>query len=211
MDNNFVQSSADHCLYTKCFFEEGNTPIYILVYVDDILVAAKSQAQIDEIETLLNQHFKINILGEVRHYLGLEVNRDKQFNFSIRQKCYIDKLLNEFGLQSAKISKFPLDPGYGKNKSESLNTNKDYQQLMGSLLYIAVNSRPDIAASISILAQKTNCPTKEDWNELKRVLRYLKGTSDQYLRMSFSVTEKNCLVGVVSLVVINKTHETSNN
>lgn len=57
-----------------------------------------------------------------------------------------------------------------------MDNNTEYQRLIGSLLYVSVNTRPDIAASISILAQRTSNHTQEDWNELKRVVRYLKGT-----------------------------------
>lgn len=52
------------------------------------------------------------------------------------------------------------------------------------MLYISVNTRPDISASISILAQKVQQPRQEDWNELKRVLKYLKGTSTLKLELS---------------------------
>lgn len=193
--DGFIQSSADNCLYTKCHVEEGNSPIYLLIYVDDILVAAKSKPQLNEVEQILKKNFEIKNLGAVHHYLGLEVKKDKNDNFCIRQKYYIDKLLKEYGLQDAKISKFPVDPGYGKSISEKLNSNSDYRKLIGSLLYIAVNSRPDIAASISILSRKTESPTKEDWNELKRVLRYLKGTSEHYLKLSNDDSRDNCLIG----------------
>lgn len=53
-----------------------------------------------------------------------------------------------------KILKLPVEPGYEKSKSEKLDNNNNYQKLRGgSFLYIAVNSRPDIAASISILSR----------------------------------------------------------
>ena len=58
-----------------------------------------------------------------------------------------------------------------------------YEQLIGSLLYLAVNSRPDIAASVTILSQYNKSPTKADWNEAKRIVRYLKGTIDYELRL----------------------------
>lgn len=57
-------------------------------------------------------------------------------------------------------------------------SNDRYQQLIGCLLYASVNTRPDISASVSILAQKVAEPTEEDWNELKRVVKYLKGTAE---------------------------------
>lgn len=104
-------------------------------------------------------------------------------------------MLVKFGLQDAKSSKYPLDPSYGKNNSEPLLNNNEYQSLMGSLLYVAVNTRPDISASVAILAQKTCNPTHEDWNELKRVAKYLKGTSELFLNLNGNSKNQNELVG----------------
>lgn len=64
-----------------------------------------------------------------------------------------------------------------------------YQKFIGCLLYISVNSRPDICASVSILARRVSDPTQQDWTELKRVFKYLKGTADMKLMLS-SVEEK---------------------
>jgi hypothetical protein len=77
-------------------------------------------------------------------------------------------------MTDAKTSKIPLQPGYGKSESspELLADNKDYQKLIGCLLYLSVNSRPDIADSVAILSQNFSKPNKEDWNELKRILKY---------------------------------------
>lgn len=71
------------------------------------------------------------------------------------------------------------------NKDEDLLlSNTQYQKLIGCLLYVAVNTRPDISASISILAQRVSKPRQVDWNELKRVLKYLKGTSNMKLALA---------------------------
>ena len=67
--------------------------------------------------------------------------------------------------------------------SDSLADGQQYQSLIGALLYIAVNTRPDIAISTSILGRRVTKPTSADWNEAKRVLRYLKGTADHVLHL----------------------------
>ncbi|XP_056647429.1 uncharacterized protein LOC130452135 [Diorhabda sublineata] len=68
-----------------------------------------------------------------------------------------------------------------------------YQQLIGALLYLAVNTRPDIAASVTILSQYNKAPTMTDWTEAKRIARYLKGTADYELRLG----EKNEALGLI--------------
>lgn len=189
----YKQSNSDPCLYTKHVNEEGM--IYILVYVDDILIASQNEKHINAAEKMLKHNFETNCLGDVHFYLGLEIFRDNSSNFCIRQKRYIRDLLNQYGLNEAKPSKYPMDPGYGKIKSEKLLNNDNYQKLLGSLLYISVNSRPDISACVSILAQKVCEPTQEDWNELKRILKYLKGTEDFFLRLSKTKDSINLLEG----------------
>jgi hypothetical protein len=129
--------------------------------------------------------------------LGVEVNKDVDGNYEICQRSYINRIIVDSGLQDAKISSVPLDPNYGKYKEqpEQMIDNKKYQQLIGSLLYISVNSRPDITASVSILSQKICKPTLEDWRELKRIVRYLKGTSDFKLKMSNLKKKQNLICG----------------
>lgn len=103
--------------------------------------------------------------------------------------------MKHFGLDQAKTSKYPLNPEYFQTESEKLLDNTKYQKLIRSLLYLSVNSRPDIAAAVSILARKISEPTQEDWLELKRVLKYLKGTENYFLRLSNSSEEPNVLKG----------------
>ncbi|XP_062698389.1 uncharacterized protein LOC134284103 [Aedes albopictus] len=90
-------------------------------------------------------------------------------------------------MEEAKPSKIPLDPGYlqtMEETSEMLPNNTQYASLVGGLLYVSVNTRPDIAASVSILGRKVSCPSQADWLEAKRVLRYLKHTLDHELILS---------------------------
>lgn len=72
-----------------------------------------------------------------------------------------------------------------------LRDNNDYRKLIGMILYLATNSRPDISASVSILSQKVTCPTLTDMNELKRTIRYLKGTRSHQLMLSNALCEQS--------------------
>lgn len=87
------------------------------------------------------------------------------------QPRYIDKIIEEANLKDSKSSKFPLSPGYYKMNSETLPSNEYYRKLIGMLLYISVHSRPDISASLSILSQKVQSPSKLDLDEAKRVVK----------------------------------------
>lgn len=190
----FIRCIADNCLYFKRF-NEGDWCI-VLIYADDLLITATDENLINQDQKDIPSTFEIKSLGEVKNYLGIEVE-NKDGSYHIKQEKYIKKIVTEFGLEEAKISKTPIDPGYEKeqqNNKSFLSSNEKYQKLIESLLYVALNLRPDIAASVAILAQKVSKPTEYDWNELKRVVRYLKGTANIQLRLE-TKDHDNQLIG----------------
>lgn len=192
IEEKCVQSQNDPCLYMR---NVKGKCCYILIYVDDLLVASEHQELLIECERILSNKFKMKNLGEVRNYLGMQVDKDLLGNFTINQSAYISSIIAEFGLTNAKISNVPIEVSYGKGgNSEVLTNNEKYRQLIGSLLYISVNTRPDISASVSILAQKVSQPNQEDWNEAKRILKYLKGTLKDSLSLG-NIKSENTLIG----------------
>lgn len=193
-NGNFIQSKADPCLYHRSVQDEK---VYVLVYVDDLVVASESEKLIKETADHLNSSFELKCLGPIKQYLGLEIEKDIRGNFMVSQTEYINKVISDAGLTNSKKSPYPLDPSYRKStvEAELLLDNRRYQQVIGSLLYISVNSRPDISASVSILARRVSKPTQEDWTELKRVIKYLKGTSKLKLKLSFVEENQDIFYG----------------
>lgn len=185
----FNQSSSDACLYMK---DLGRGEwIYLLIYVDDIIMACRLQEEIDKVQRELGQHFRITALGPVSHFLGIAVTRGDDGIYTINQGTFIQKIAEEYCLDGTKKSSIPMDVGYYKHStnSEYLPDNTKYHSLVGSLLYISTNTRPDIAASISILSRKIKNPTDVDWTELKRTVKYLYGTANFGLKLGSTVTE----------------------
>lgn len=191
LDAGYIQSKNDPCLYVLT--DEGKS-CYVLIYVDDLIIASKYDKLLLECEKVLNAKFKIKNLGNIQNYLGLQINRNRNGSFSINQTAYILKTISDFGLGEAKISDIPISVSYEKGAdSELLIDNEKYRQLIGCLLYISVNTRPDISASVSILAQKVSSPNQEDWNELKRILKYLKGTANLSLLLGRSDSQSELI------------------
>lgn len=176
---SFNQSNADPCLYIRV---KNGHPEYMLIYVDDMIVAVRTLADFTEIVAALKKNFKITELGELRYFLGIHVKKIDG-KYALSQKSYIRKALEKFNLADCKESKIPMDSGYVSQKEESGNFEKIdiYRSLIGTLLYISTNTRPDIAIATSILGRRVVKPSKSDWSEAKRVLRYLKGTIDHCL------------------------------
>lgn len=176
-NDGFEKCQADPCLYKRKF---GNDWAYLLIFVDDIVIAARSNDEIGAVKNLIASKFEIQDLGDVKQYLGLEVTKSTDGFYAICQSKYIRSVIADFGLEKAKDSSIPMRVDYGSTDNSGddglLLSNSQYQKLIGCLLFLSVNTRPDISAAVSILAQKISHPHQEDWNELKRVVKYLKGT-----------------------------------
>jgi Reverse transcriptase (RNA-dependent DNA polymerase) len=167
------QNEVDNCLYSRKL--RGNV-IYILIHVDDLLVAGSNEDDMEQLMKEIEKNFEMTNLGGASHYLGIDIEQDSDGRFFISQPAYIDSIVAEAGLENSKISKFPLDTGYAKQLGTPLESNEEYRKLIGMLLYLTTNTRPDIAASVSILSRKVEHPRDNDMNEVKRVIKYLKGT-----------------------------------
>lgn len=178
----FRQSTTDNCLYIK---DDGKILTYVLVYVDDIIMASLNEETIEDVAKEIGKVVQINCLGDLNYYLGVQIHRDANGIFHINQKTYIEKLLIRFNMVDCKTSKIPMDPGYYKldDSGEELEHNDVYRQAIGSLLFLVCNTRPDIAVAVSILGRKVTRPSQSDWTEVKRIFRYLKGTKDYRLKL----------------------------
>lgn len=131
-----------------------------------------------------NTKFKIKNLGEAKHCLGLRINRDKS-SITIDQEQYINDLLIKFNMIDCKTVCTPLEINVKLNVIEGEETCSleiPYQELIGSLMYLALMTRPDIAHAVSSLSQYNNCYTRLHWQCAKRVLRYLKGTKNYSMK-----------------------------
>ncbi|XP_038106651.1 secreted RxLR effector protein 161-like [Culex quinquefasciatus] len=134
--------------------------------------------------TGLKTEFELTDLGEVRHFLGVEVKRESDV-YKLSLKNYTNKLLKDFGMEQCKAAKTPMDPAYLKveEAGEEFTDSTKYRSLVGGLLYLAVVARPDIAAAAAILGRRFSAPRECDWTAAKRVLRYLQGTQDYRLQL----------------------------
>lgn len=189
----FHQSKADPCLYIR---EESGKYVFILIYVDDVIVICTTEDEFEDVVKSLNSEFKITVMGNLTFFLGIQI-RLENGQYRINQKAYLNRVLERFRMQDAKMSKIPMDPGFFKQTEENINrlqTAEHYQSLVGALLYAAVISRPDISIATSILGRRVTAPTEADWNEAKRVLRYLKGTIDTELCLGYDDRNLECFV-----------------
>lgn len=181
-DYGFKQSIHEPCIFTKF---EGDIIVIITLYVDDFLIFTNCILEKEKLSKMLCENFNIKDLGLIKNILGNRIERDNK-GISIDQKGYILSLLEKFEMSQCKSVKTPLIPNLRLERSETVDYNLPYQELIGKLMYLAINSRPDIAYSVNFMSQFNTCYNSVHWNHLKRVLRYLKGTIDYKLRFNYN-------------------------
>lgn len=173
-----LPTNADSCIYKA---KKNGSIMIVMTYVDDMLIASDNEAWMKSLKMELMKDFKIRDLGLASYCLGIQIQQ-KEEEIKLTQESYINEVLVQFGMSEAKPVTTPMDPGtllIKKSKDgDNIRTNQPYRELIGSLMYIAIGTRPDIAHSVSVLSQFNDCFDNTHWSAAKKVLRYLKGTSD---------------------------------
>lgn len=173
----------------------------IAVYVDDLNIIGN----IDEIEhtaNLLKNEFEMKDLGITKFCLGLQIEHLSSGIF-VHQSNYTEKILKRFNMDKAHPLSSPmvgrsldreLDPFRPKEHDEDiLGPEIPYLSAIGALMYLASNTRPDIAFSVNLLARYSSEPTHRHWNGIKHIFRYLCGTRD--MGLFYQKNSKSKLVG----------------
>jgi len=175
-----TESLANPNLYLR------SDDIMILLYVDDISVSylkAAAKAAI-EVKGKLSEKYQITNLGPARQFLGIEIYRDeKGTGISVGQKAYITTILKRFGMEHSHGVSMPMDPNIKLDLAEDrgekeLEDITDYQAVMGSLMYAALATRPDISYAVAALSHYNLRPFTSHMTAAKRVLMYLKSAAD---------------------------------
>jgi hypothetical protein len=164
----------------------------ITISVDDMVVMANHISHIQCFKTQLLEFFKITDLGELNWLLGLKVTRDRVARtLTLSQRAYVDTIINHFSLGEAKSAQTPMEPGtmLSVDQSQAMFSGQNamrnipYQHAIGSLMYAAMSTRPDIAFTVATLSQFMQNPGKAHWEATEWALRYLKGTANLELTL----------------------------
>lgn len=178
--NGYRQSKCEPCVYYAS--NPGNKLTIVALFVDDFYIFGNCSVTKDKLFNLLKQEFVVKDLGTLKNCLGIKVTRDKSKGYlSLDQSEYVKTLLSRFGMENCKPVATPMMLNEKFQTSLSSNECIDddvyrYRELLGSLMYLAVCTRPDIAYVCSQLSQFSNNFGKCHWLAAKRVLRYLAGT-----------------------------------
>lgn len=174
------RSKMDPCVYYN--FEQK---LFVAIYVDDFLIFFQHDQDLNRMKSNLHDAFHMKEIGEARECLGMRIKRG-QDEIEIDQTPYIEQLVVKFGVENEKTSKTPGDANTKLsikqwNEKNDVTGKVAYQELIGSLLYLAERTRPDIAFAVNDASRFNQKHCEAHWQAVLRILRYLHGTKDAKL------------------------------
>lgn len=171
----FERSNNDYCLYIN-----KRHMVYLLLYVDDMILAGPNLEYTEFYKEKLTQEFSVKDKGELKNFLGLEIEYEKGNGIlKINQRRYILGILRRFNFENCKQCVTPIESKVNLSIcGNETTTNKPVKELIGCLMYLMLGSRPDLSFAINYLSRYQDKYPDTVWLQLKRILRYLKGTID---------------------------------
>ena len=169
LNMGFHDSKMDTSLYYTL-----TGPIYILIYVDDILILGPSLSKIQSPITALSTHFKLKDLGPASRFLGVEFHAH-QDGFLLTRTQYTISILRKLKMENCQPLPTPCHITCSETSSKVVDNPHLYRQVVGALQYLNF-TRPDISYAVNQACRSMHSPQSADWVRLKHLLRYLKGT-----------------------------------
>jgi histone deacetylase 1/2 len=169
----FVETKSDSSLF---ICRRGSDTAYLLLYVDDIVLTASSDGFLRQIIAALQGEFAMTDMGQLHHFLGISVTRSAKGMF-LSQRQYTLDILERAGMCACKPCSTPVDL-HSKLSADGppVGDATQYRSLAGALQYLTF-TRPDIAFAVQHICLYMHDPREPHLAALKRILRYLQGTS----------------------------------
>lgn len=198
----FNSTAADPCLFIKV---NGSDTALILFYVDDLVIAAPTHL-ITGINNALKKVYSIKDGGNLSWFLGCSIDYNQEKGFlSLSQTAYARDILTRANMQDCKPVETPIEvrlvapdspvDAEEEQQLKHFDVIKLYPKIVGALLFLVLCSRPDLAYAVNQLTRYMSAPRMTHFTALKRVLRYLKGTTTLGLYYTRSNKADYALVG----------------
>nr|XP_020158154.1 uncharacterized mitochondrial protein AtMg00810-like [Aegilops tauschii subsp. strangulata] len=153
--------------------------MYLLVYMDDIVLVSSSPAAADSLVTVLGRDFAVKDLGQLHFFLGIEVAHQSHGSLALTQNKYSLDLLRRAGMLKCKTSSTPMSSTNKLSATDgALLSSEDateYRCVVGGLQYLTI-TRPDISFAVNRVCQYLHAPTYVHWSAVKRILSYVRLT-----------------------------------
>jgi hypothetical protein len=203
----FKVLDADPCIYTRT---DALGLAYVALYVDDLILACQSEASVAGIKRELRDKYMMTDLGPIDKVFDLRVKQSaNRRTVTVSQSDYVDAMLDRFNMTAVNPASTPMDYGSQLSVTDCPTTEEgrrftrdlDYRAAVGSLLWLANGTRPDISFAVSQVSRFLENPGEPHYLAVKRILRYLKGTKDLGIKYSIDdATQQKDLSGYFSYV-----------
>jgi len=174
IDHGYSRGKVDNTLFIK---HKGKHILLVQVYVDDIIFGSTNIHLVEEFSKVMQGEFEMSLMGELNYFLGLQIKQLDE-GTAVCQTKYCRELLKRFGMNDSKSIDTPMPTNGNLDKDEhgkSVDVKK-FRGMIGSLLYLSA-SRPDIMFSVCMCARYQSNPKESHLKAVKRIFRYLHGTS----------------------------------
>jgi hypothetical protein len=180
----FVRRRVDHYVYSK---QVGNHFIYVVLYVDDMLLVGNNMDVIKEVKSQLSSKFDMKDLGAANFILGMEIKRDRaNRKLWLNKRKYVETILQRFNMHGSKPIKLPIPIGVKLFADQCPKTQEEeedmshvlYASEVDCLLYPMVYTRLNTTHAVGVLSRYMSKPGKDHWIKVKRVFRYIRGTTN---------------------------------
>ena len=164
-------------------FNSRDDFVIAVIYVDDAMFFGKNLPLVIKKKQEFMDKWECRDLGEAKEFLRMCINH-KGDKILIDQTLYLEKVLLRFKMVNARIAPTPLPGRYiPSENTEDVNheLRSLFQQVIGSLLYIMLRTRPDITYAVTKLLQFAATPFGEHLNKALYICRYLAGTKNYAL------------------------------
>ena len=164
--------------------------VFLVLYVDDILLIENDIAAMQGIKVWLSSQFSMKDLGEASYILGMRIYRDRSRRLlGVSQSMYIYTVLKRFSMEYSKKGYLPIGHGVTLSKMDCPTTPEErermsrvpYVSAVGSIMYAMTCTRPDVAYSLGVVSRYQSDPGQAHWKVVKTILKYLRNTRDQWL------------------------------
>ncbi|KAH9685530.1 CCHC-type domain-containing protein [Citrus sinensis] len=181
--HGFIRCNYDCCVYYKLM--KDDLYIYLILYVDDMLITCKIMEEIEGLKKILSSEFDMKNLGIAKKIMGVEIERNRAAGLMfLSQKKYLTRVLHSFQMLNSKLVVTPLAIHFRLSNLQSPKISEEklemedvpYTNAVGCLMYAMVLTRPDISHALSIVSRYMAAPRKEHWKAMKWIMRYLSGT-----------------------------------
>jgi histone deacetylase 1/2 len=173
--HGFTPSAADSSLF---LLQKTAVTMYLLVYVDDIILVSSSQFAANALIRSLGADFAVKDLGQLHYFLGVEV-ASRGAGLVMTQKKYSLDLLQRAGMLKCKTTTTPMSSTDKITAVDGeLLSSEDatvYRSIVGGLQYLTI-TRPDISYAVNRVCQYLQAPRDTHWSAVKRILRYVRLT-----------------------------------